>query len=363
MPPKNKSCRSPLPYVPIDPNIDDHERTQALIDALAPHTSIPEAFLVEIPQKIIKHCGRGNVDGVLGNLSAKAIARLCCWPGDPDVLRDALIATGWLDRDPETGELAVHNWAQYGGQVFAKRLRWVERKARWRAERVGQEERGADEKNVPVTSPGRPRDVPVTSPGSHAMKCEVCSVKCEDVKCEDVKCEDVKCEKGIMKFNAAEKRGEPALSSSAPDVNLGLNDEISPRARVVKLGPDPAIKAAMDPHADAIKRLSAEWLAHFSPGTRRVGKRHCEHLRARLRSGWTEQQLSACLRYIATSEWHKANGQVRLELACRSDEQVDKCLAGISASGARRPPGKTEQARQEALQILERAHGHGKEDG
>ena len=89
-----------------------------------------------------------------------------------------------------------------------------------------------------------------------------------------------------------------------------------------------------DPHKEALDQLCARWLAHFPAGAKRIGKSYRAHLRARLVGGYTEEQLGKCLDYIAKSEWHHEKGQVRFELACRSDEQVEKCLAALERGAA-----------------------------
>lgn len=124
--PRNTS----LPYVPIDPRIDEHPKTQALIDRLSGHTVIPDAYLVEVVQKLIKAAGRRHSNGVLGNLSSRGLARLCLWDGDPDLLHNALIETGWVTHDGVS--YTLHDWADYGGQVEAKRAAWRDNKAKQR---------------------------------------------------------------------------------------------------------------------------------------------------------------------------------------------------------------------------------------
>ncbi len=68
-------------------------------------------------------------------------------------------------------------------------------------------------------------------------------------------------------------------------------------------------------------------------------------LRARLKSGWTVDDLCKCIDHIATDPWHISNGQVRLELACRSDEQVQGCLAKLDAQHAPKLNKKDEAMR------------------
>lgn len=49
--------------------------------------------------------------GELGRFSADEIAAWLEWPGEPGELIEALVDTGWLDRDGD--QLAVHDWATH----------------------------------------------------------------------------------------------------------------------------------------------------------------------------------------------------------------------------------------------------------
>ena len=49
--------------------------------------------------------------GELGRFSADEIAAWLEWPGEPGELIEALVETGWLDRDGD--QLAVHDWATH----------------------------------------------------------------------------------------------------------------------------------------------------------------------------------------------------------------------------------------------------------
>lgn len=103
-----------------------------------------------------------------------------------------------------------------------------------------------------------------------------------------------------------------------------------------------------------VDRLSARWLAHFEPGKRRVSQRQQAHLAARLKSGRTEEELARCIDFIANDPWHQEQGQVRLELACRSDGQVEQCLAKLEAKPAR---SKQEQTMRRSAEAFLRGRG------
>lgn len=71
-----------------------------------------------------------SIDGSVGRWPDGAIARACDWNEEPSDFVNALVAAGWLDRDP-THRLLVHDWEEHCqrwvklkltklGQEFAK---------------------------------------------------------------------------------------------------------------------------------------------------------------------------------------------------------------------------------------------------
>ena len=121
-----------LPYVAIDPHIESHPRTLALVDALADHCDTPETMLVMIPLRLFLHAGRSAIDGRLGRLSPRGLKRIIA----PDIAIDAQTLfdamthcdTGFLVIDDE-GVLWVHDWQDAGGRAATKRADWRQRKA------------------------------------------------------------------------------------------------------------------------------------------------------------------------------------------------------------------------------------------
>src|SRR5580658_6640590 len=59
--------------------------------------------------------------GDIGKISNEDIALAVDWPGDEHVLIDALLATGWLERDDEY-RLLVHDWHIHADEAVKKRL-------------------------------------------------------------------------------------------------------------------------------------------------------------------------------------------------------------------------------------------------
>lgn len=71
-------------------------------------------------------------DGNLAEFSADEIAEAALWEGDPELFIEALVdcgpgkRSGFLERTE--GRLAIHDWDEYGGKLFEKRRRDMERK-------------------------------------------------------------------------------------------------------------------------------------------------------------------------------------------------------------------------------------------
>lgn len=64
-----------------------------------------------------RYAPRGDV----GRWSDARIATACDWPGEPSVLVDALVDSGWLDRD-EAHRLLVHDFHDHADQAVKKAL-------------------------------------------------------------------------------------------------------------------------------------------------------------------------------------------------------------------------------------------------
>jgi len=160
-----------LPYVPIDPHIETHQRMSAFVDALAEHTKLPETLLTIIPRRLIEWAGRQHIDGNIGSPSAKFLARLLAseFRLPPDKLLHALTdeKNGFLVELPD-GSLALHDWEDYGGMVLEIREKWANEKSEQRARKQNLRElsgrtNGGHPPDIHETSDGRPPDVCRTS--------------------------------------------------------------------------------------------------------------------------------------------------------------------------------------------------------
>ena len=69
-------------------------------------------------------------DGDLRDISPRMIARAAQWKKSPDLLLDALVSTGFLDRGEQS--FVIHDWQDYAGKLL---LRRQDNKARQRLHR------------------------------------------------------------------------------------------------------------------------------------------------------------------------------------------------------------------------------------
>lgn len=74
-----------------------------------------------------------GVDGCLGDMDAFEIATAAEWDGDPEAFVEALIEAGFIDRDPDTNALYLHDWYDYAGKLIEAREAERERSRRRRA--------------------------------------------------------------------------------------------------------------------------------------------------------------------------------------------------------------------------------------
>ena len=79
-----------------------------------------------------------------------------------------------------------------------------------------------------------------------------------------------------------------------------------------------------------IKEIFETWLSLTGQKIKLDAKRK-SHIKARLEDGYSLEQIKQAMSYVANSQWHKTNGQVRLELVVRSNEQLDQQLIKANA--------------------------------
>lgn len=81
-------------------------------------------------------------DGDLGDFDERDIADAAQWDGDPALFVEALTdcgpgeSPGFLDRDPDTGRLMIHDWDEYAGKLVERRRANAERMREKRATHV-----------------------------------------------------------------------------------------------------------------------------------------------------------------------------------------------------------------------------------
>ena len=74
-----------------------------------------------------------------------------------------------------------------------------------------------------------------------------------------------------------------------------------------------------------IKEVFDTWVSLTGQKIKLDAKRK-SNINARLENGYSLEQIKQAMSYVANSQWHKENGQVRLELVVRSNEQLDQQL-------------------------------------
>ena len=89
-------------------------------------------------------------------------------------------------------------------------------------------------------------------------------------------------------------------------------------------------------HDLEIKEIFETWLSLTGQKIKLDAKRK-SHINARLEDGYSLEQIKQAMSYVANSQWHKTNGQVRLELVVRSNEQLDQQLIKANAPTPNNP--------------------------
>ena len=95
----------------------DHPKVISLEERL----KIPRFAAVGLLELLWHYTAEYAPQGSVGKYPDSAIARACHWPKDAAAFVDALVETGWLDRDEEY-RLLVHDWADHVDETTKKRL-------------------------------------------------------------------------------------------------------------------------------------------------------------------------------------------------------------------------------------------------
>jgi hypothetical protein len=89
---------------------------------LARRLKIPLPYAVGIMEMLWHQVSKYAIQGDVGKWPDEAIAEAVHWKGDTDKLVNALVDSGWLDRDPDY-RLVVHDWDQHADQSVCKTLK------------------------------------------------------------------------------------------------------------------------------------------------------------------------------------------------------------------------------------------------
>jgi hypothetical protein len=164
--PGGRPRETSLPYVPIDPFIETHDRTGALIEALARHTSLPDSLISIVPRRLLEWAGQQFQDGNIGRQTPRALLRRLApeFGFDEQTFYDALTndVMGFLVKASD-GSLHIHDWKDGGGRVLAEREKWrneqEQRRANAKAAKLAAQLSGRQLKDNPELSGGYPADV------------------------------------------------------------------------------------------------------------------------------------------------------------------------------------------------------------
>ena|SRR3990167_11014440 len=113
-----------MPYLNLDPNYFDHEKTKRLEFALGPQASI---FPIRLWAIAAKSCPES---GIFRNIEPLEIEHLIGWDGERGVCFAALERIGFLDRQDKN--ISIHKFLEHQGHLHAFRVRSIKANAkRW----------------------------------------------------------------------------------------------------------------------------------------------------------------------------------------------------------------------------------------
>ena len=116
------------------------------------------------------------------------------------------------------------------------------------------------------------------------------------------------------------------LSNELTNKNIYSEKQKKQKSDVVeKINPLVHQEKKPSKHDLEIKEIFETWLSLTGQKIKLDAKRK-SNINARLENGYSLEQIKQAMSYVANSQWHKENGQVRLELVVRSNEQLDQQL-------------------------------------
>lgn len=283
----------PLPYVPIDPLLNESGRFVAFVEAAGLHDDPFAEFYI---YKLLLFAGKSRIDGNLGPIPSRSLAKACGWRGDANVFLEALLVSGWLVKNGT--DLHIEGWGRHGGRVLERRKDWRVRQQKHRASQKKDTRSDDTYTDITVTTNGCPKGVTVTSTPVTTMKGEV------EVEVE-VKDQD----QNTLSILNSEKQKPP------------------------------------DPYANEVEQVAC-YFVEVHPSLHRQVKQKSNRrkIRARLvEDKYTVAQLCAAIDANAKDSWHVDNKKHDLDYVLRNVTNVDRFLAmtnkpQVHANGKQAPP-------------------------
>jgi hypothetical protein len=138
-----------MAWIEVHQSLKDHRKTLAMADELGCSEAQIVGHMVCLWLWSVDNADRNGYVTLRRNV----IERAALWTGQDGAFIDALMTVGFIDQDPETGALRIHNWEKYIGRLTIQREANAERQRRLR-------ERRRENKDPETGSNG---DVTVTS--------------------------------------------------------------------------------------------------------------------------------------------------------------------------------------------------------
>jgi len=115
-----------MAWIPLYQTVWDNRKTMLLADLLG----ISETYAAAHMARLWTWALDNAQDGEIGHLTPRVIARAADWPGDPEQFVEAMVTSGYVDRDGES--LRIHDWMDYAGRLMEQRQLNNERSKRKR---------------------------------------------------------------------------------------------------------------------------------------------------------------------------------------------------------------------------------------